>query len=724
MPRPPHDFDWSEIAARHDAKPPANTRHRLRWILAFYALALAIVLLRAVQLELSDGEAFRSWAARPAEKIVALAAPRGRILARDGTVLAADRPARALWVHYRYLETPPDPRWLRRLSRARLSRAQRRDPAALAAADQKVRNEMADLHHRLAVLCKLGDAEWRNCTRRIQLRVTKLAEEVNRRRVKRYGEQTSTASGDSPLGVTAILAGLFAPPEPLPPAEVIVVEETAYHRVVDDLPPEAAKTIQHHPDAFPGVTIVPYTRRGYPQGTLAANVVGHVGPRADAETTMVAGKTRQTTVAAAGQMGLERSGESILSGTPGQAREFADRRGKLLSTEIERPGVPGRDIVLTLDSQLQRFAEGLLDRFARRSGDRSAGVPPASHGGAIVVMDVHSGEILAAASEPRFDPNWFAGGEPRVAAVLADPRQPLFDRATKMAIPPGSVFKPLVALALLEHGVVDAEKTFTCQGYLHDPDHLRCQVFRSQGIGHGDVTLAGALARSCNVYFFHHATALGAAPLVDWARRFGFAAIAAVDWPDQAAGHLPDVAELDQQSQLAMFAIGQGSLTATPLEVVRMYAAIANGGYLVGARFTRDGADRDPPSHDQPDSEPAARARIAGLDAASLAAVREGLRQVVLDPAGTAFEAMRAVEVPIAGKTGTAETGGRQADHAWFAGYVPADHPRWAFVVALEHGGSGASAAAIAAGLVQHMVHLGYLPQAVTAEKEFPPGKG
>ena len=702
MLRPPYDVDWSELAPAPDAKPPANTRHRLRWILGIYALALAMVLSRAVQLELSDGENVRRAAAEPLEKTIALAAPRGRILARDGTVLAADRQAQALAMHFRYLQTPPDARWLRQAARARLTPAQRRDPRQLAAAQQRVRGELADLHRRLAALCHLTLDEWRNRAAAIERRVTNLAASVNRRRLERFQEQAPTPSDDGPLGVTAILAGLFAPPERLPPAEVVLAEQTAYHPVVVDLPAEVVRAIQDHPDAFPGVTIVHHARRTYPLGSLASGIVGHVGPSADDD-------------AVVGRMGIEHSSETTLRGSPGGAIQFTDRRGKLLSSRTERAAAPGRDVVLTLDPDLQRFAEQLLDRFARRSSDRAEVAIAPAHGGAMLVMDVTSGEILTAASWPRFDPNGFATGDARAQAVLADPRQPLFDRATKMAIPPGSVFKPLTALALLEHRVVDPHSTFTCRGYLRDPDHLRCQIFRSQGVGHGDLTLADALAQSCNVYFFHHAARLGAEPLVNWARRFGF-------------GQLPGAADLTHDSSLEMFAIGQGTLTATPLEVVRMYAAIANGGYLVAPRFTRDALERQPSSSARSASDLTDQTRIAGLDAASLAAVREGLLRVVNDPSGTAYDAVRIDGLSIAGKTGTAETGEDRPDHAWFAGYVPADAPRWAFVVALEHGGSGAAAAgSLAKSLIVRMQQLGYLPKPATATRPaspFPPGKG
>jgi penicillin-binding protein 2 len=506
---------------------------------------------------------------------------------------------------------------------------------------------------------------------------------------------------------------LFAPPEQLPPAEITVAEQTAYHRIVDDLPAASAETINATPAAFPGAKVVTYIRRHYPHADLAANVVGHVGSPSAAQATVVETRPDAELPELVGVLGVERQWQEQLTGHAGAELRTTDRRGELLATEVQRKPVTGHDVVLTLDATLQEFAEQLLDRFARRQDDQAE--PSQTLGsGAVVVMDVMSGEVLTAASQPRFDPNWFATGDPRVEAVLSDAGRPLFDRTSRMAIPPGSVFKPLTGIALLEHGIVRPETPLMCQGYLDDPNRMRCQVFRRYGIGHGDVTLADALAQSCNVYFFHHARALEPNMLVEWARRFGF---------ESQEGHLPKSSDFKQASDLQMFAIGQGALTATPLEVLGMYAAIANGGYLLKPVFTR-AAVVEEEGHAQESAIRPAGKKIPGLADETLDAIRAGLVRVVEDAAGSGFETVRIADFAIAGKTGTAETGGGQPDHAWFAGYAPADAPRVAFVVALEHGGSGSTAAgAMTRHLVQRMRQLGYFPQDKT-EAVFPPGKG
>jgi penicillin-binding protein 2 len=720
MHSPQVDFDWQQIVDDGRDEQPASTRDRLWIVLALFAAALAVIFGRAVQLEFSDGENFRQLAARPLERTVEPAASRGTIRARDGTPLATDRRAKALAIEFHHLANPPDPAWLRRQARARLSRAERRQPDRVAAMETTIREELAEWHRQLATLCQLPPAEWQARTARIQRRVTQLAEHVNARRLERFAEQSATAAPDAELSVGSIVAGLFAPPERLPPPAVIIAEQVAYHRVVDDLPPEVVAEITGDPKKYAGAKIVEYTRRDYPQATVAAHLVGYVGQPNGTSPTAMPLEAWQTSELPVGMTGVEQLAEETLRCRLGLETQFTDHRGKLLDTTLHRASLSGGDVVLTLDVQLQQSAEQLLDRSLRRR-ERITGD---SHGGAVVVLDIHSGEVLVAASAPRFDPNWFAAGERRVEAVLADPHQPMFDRATKMALPPGSVFKPLTALALLENKIIDPQQPFTCQGYLEDPDRLRCQIYRQQGVGHGDVTLADALAQSCNVYFFHHVRQLGAVPLLDWATRCGFGQRSGLELPDEAAGNLPSAAELRPTAQTQAMAIGQGTLTATPLQIVRLFATIANGGHLITPKLLRDQID-DGETHDAPHAELSESTRIAGLNEASLVAVREGLRRTVDDPNGTAYATVRLTSVPIAGKTGTAETGAKSEDHAWFAGYAPADAPRYAFVVVLEHSGSGATAAgSLAKSLIQRMQQLGYFGVPRTAEKEIPPGKG
>jgi penicillin-binding protein 2 len=337
-----------------------------------------------------------------------------------------------------------------------------------------------------------------------------------------------------------------------------------------------------------------------------------------------------------------------------------------------------------------------------------------------VVLDVRTGGVLAIASAPRFDPQGFSSGDPdAIGKARLNPDRPLFHRAIQMELPPGSVFKVVTALAVLssgeqqsEHGDppvgqgapagvspssarIDPEATVPCRGYLMRPDRLRCALFRREGIGHAEVNLSDALMESCNVYFFHVAPLLGPEPILDWGDRLGLGRASGIDLPYEQAGRLPRPGDRQptgervpwELADTRAIAIGQGRLQTTPIQLARAMAAIANGGYLVTPHVIHrvadsELADRPPPP-----------VPIPGWNDTQGGALRRSLVRVVSDPRGTAHEAVHCAELAIAGKTGTAEAGPGRADHAWFAAFAPADAPRYAIAVAIEHGGDGGEVA-------------------------------
>jgi penicillin-binding protein 2 len=682
-----------------------------------FAICLALVFLRIVGLEFSEGREFRALAAKPLEKTRPLPGVRGRILSHDRQVLAFDQRIASLAVHYRYLEDPASARWLRSQARARIPRDEPHRATRLAAELTWVTDYRAGLIDRLARLCGRPSDEVAAQSQHIQMRVRGIAKAVNRNR-RAAAQPNSVADTNEQQIWQTLLAQLplwlFASDEPRDPANVIVAEELDYHVLVADIPLEVVAEIESRPLDYPGVRIVEQSRRQYPAGSSAANILGHLGQPDDAR----AGDEADVPGKLVGRLATEGEFESLLRGRNGRLVDLTDHSGRLLSTYRQTEPASGLDVVLTLDARLQHIAEEHLDRaLSKKVGEKDAVL---SAGGAIVVLDVTSGAILAAATAPRFNPNLFAGqGNDAVERLLHDPAHPLFDRVTKMAIPPGSVFKVVTALALLADNEFDPEATFDCQGFLVQPDRQRCQIFRRYGLGHGPTNLSAALAQSCNVYFFHHAERVGPAALHDWATRLGLGLPTGVDLPGESPGFVPDPAHTGMSEHTWSLAdtqalsIGQSTLTATPLQVARLMAAIANGGLLVTPHIL---SNFDAETIERRGDITAATAQaevrsrlIAGLGPSQLALLRGALTRVVDDPQGTAYAALADSGVAVAGKTGTAETGDRSPDHAWFAGYAPAHAPRVAFAVALEHHGSSDQAAAVAKELVQAMQALDLL---------------
>lgn len=716
-------LDWHQFhASEHKPAATVDARRRLRICALGFVVLCGIVLGRVVQLATTQGEAFRQQAAKPLERRQSLPGVRGRILARNGAVLAHDKKALALAVQYRYLEDPPDARWLRGRARSRLSRAQRKDRERVAAEEARLEVERVELGRRLAALCGLSVEDWRRRAKLIQTRVQRIAEGVNRRQAENTPEDPPAPQESESIWArakSAVLEALRASMSESAPERITVTEELDYHLMAEDVPLAVVAEVEANPTRYPGVRILSRTRRDYPFGPLACHLLGYLGATEEREPLDAATYHAEDRV---GRMGLEQQYERLLQGSRGTVVELTDRSGRVLSSRRERePGI-GRDLVLTLDPRLQETAETLLESALRRRSLTSPHREPC--GGAILVMDVRNGAILAAASAPRFNAELFSQGDSaRVTALLSDPGHPLFDRATRMAIPPGSVFKSVSAVALLEQPEFDADEPFFCQGYLQEPDRLRCAIYRRHGIGHGEVTLADALTVSCNVYFFYHAGKLAPERLVDWSARFGFGQRTGVDLPNEAPGSLPSpetIRKLEgrvwRTGDTQLLAIGQGALEATPLQVVRMMAAIANGGRLVtphlvsslGLPELAEGQSTEE-LPDDPIRVPAPKL-IADLKPNTLAEVRSGLKRVVCDPRGTAHGSVWLDSIEVSGKTGTAETAVEGADHAWFAGYAPSEAPKLALVVALEHGGNADEAAGpVAKRLVLRMQQLGLL---------------
>lgn len=708
-------FHWERFLRRSPQRSAhGDSLRRVQGIYLGFILLLAVVLGRLVQLEVSQGAAFRAEAAKPLQREHLVPGVRGRILAADGAVLACDQETRALAVHYRWIEEPVDPGWLRWMARSRLTRAERRDEQRLAEAKAEVlvrRGAMAD---RVIRLTGISPEQWEERARRIRTRVEHIRDSVNRRRQEAFEEQRA-GDGDVPGTVWTRLRETVK--EILHPAEtrrfepIHVAEEYDYHVMIDELSLETVAAIEEASEDYPAVKLVARRQRTYPHDARFAHLLGYLGAVEAEELESDAAYHAEAWV---GRAGLELTYEKDLRGTPGLAVEQTDRSGRILSTWQEREPTVGRDLLLTVDASLQQQAEALLEQALERRNLRSPDAREA--GGAVVVLNARTGAVLAAASAPTFDSNVFGGSHPSaVEQLLEDPAKPLFNRAIQMAIPPGSVFKVATAIALLQEGAIHPGESMHCRGYLRSPDRLRCALFRREGIGHGEVTVSDALCESCNVFFLHHAGRLGWTPIADWAWQLGFGHPTGIDLPQDASGRLPlprPVPEdgIDRAAELP--SIGQGDLTATPIQVACMMAAVANGGKLVTPHLVRgyglplsdDGVSGIGVPNDDSIVKVAPPKPIEGLSPAVLAAIRAGLERTVTDPSGTAYDGDMQSSISWAGKTGTAETGKNRQEHAWFAGYAPADRPRVAFVVVLEHAGNASETAVpVAKRLVTYM---------------------
>jgi penicillin-binding protein 2 len=414
-------------------------------------------------------------------------------------------------------------------------------------------------------------------------------------------------------------------------------------------------------------------QRDYPMGSLAAHVIGYMGQMQKDDLAI----PRAKPYAAGdyiGRTGIEKVWEANLRGDDGLSYVEVDALGRRISDESplpkgERPAVPGQELKLTLDLNVQRAAESAL---------------PDTLSGSVVALDARNGAVLAMVSKPSFDPNVFVSyqaQEERRRFVNGE-SQPMLNRAIRGLYPPGSTLKMIAAVAALEAGLTDTLSTFeACAGSLRVGDTVFHCFNRD---GHGELNLLEATEASCNIYFNHLAQVLGVEAWRESAEKFGFGQVTGIHLaPGEKAGLLPSRQWYNEKrggwrgGHLMNLVIGQGDMLATPLQMARYVAALGNGGFLVTPHLYG----------------PAPLPRlIDGVSPATLDIVKRGMHRVVYGEHGTGHS-VRIAGIDIAGKSGTAQVPNSN-DDAWFVAFAPYDDPEIAVAAVVEGGGGGGAVAA------------------------------
>jgi penicillin-binding protein 2 len=522
--------------------------------------------------------------------------------------------------------------------------------------------------------------------------------------------------------------------------------------VAMDVPDELLVLLGERADEFPGVEVRRQAVRRYPNGSLAAHVLGYVG-RITAEE--LADRNRGTGPryepdGTVGRAGVERTLEADLRGTPGQRTVEVDRKGRVVRVVDERPPVPGNDVQLTIDLDAQRLAEarlaGQLESLRGRTGGRGTNDAAfEGRAGAVAVVDPRNGDVTAMASYPTYDPTEFVNGISTEAyrrlSGNGDPEaNALINRAITGQYAPGSTFKLVSAYAALSRGVITPRSTYDDKGsYVVGNSRRR----NAEGASNGPVDVTSALTVSSDVFFYWIGDQFWSGRgrygdgLQQAARDFGLGAPTGIALPGEASGVVPDPAwkqrlwesmPPDQQARgdgrwyggdTANLAIGQGDLLVTPLQLANAYATFAARGVRyrpnlvhrvlspglpgLNAQVGADGARADLPACPSPAGPCVVRAPapvVAGrVDLAPEVhdAIEAGLAGVTTSARGTATYAFRGFDqeaFPLLGKTGTVEAGEGRADNAAFVGAGPVPDPRVVAVAYLEHVGFGSEAAA------------------------------
>jgi penicillin-binding protein 2 len=476
-------------------------------------------------------------------------------------------------------------------------------------------------------------------------------------------------------------------------------------KIKDRLSLREATLVESHRFELPGVMIQVESQRNYPAGVTAAHLLGYVGEiSGDQLDRAESDDLHQGSIV--GQYGVEKSFDRYLRGRAGEKSVEVDALGhEKRAAVVEKPRA-GDDLYLTIDLRLQEVAERLLG----------------AESGAIVALDPRSGDVVAMASRPGFDPNVLSREltAKQWADIVQDEGRPLNNRATQGQYPPGSTFKIVMAAAALETNTVSPSSTVRCTGGYQFGNRL---YHDWKADGHGFIELHRALVHSCDVYFYTVGQRMGIDTIATYATQFGLGKETGVELPSERVGIVPSTAwkqkakgQVWLPGETISASIGQGYVTVTPLQMASLMGTVANKGVLFRPRLVRAVMDR---TTAQLQELPAVPKGKVDIKPDTLALIRNALAGVVTE--GTATRAKSAL-VSIAGKTGTAQTAALRTgpekdipkklrDHAWFVAFAPVESPTIAVAVLAEHMGHGGSAAApLAKELIEAYVNLSGAP--------------
>lgn len=459
-------------------------------------------------------------------------------------------------------------------------------------------------------------------------------------------------------------------------------------KIESDLNKDQVAKVEANKFYLPGVIIQIEPKRNYPYGIMLAHVLGYVSEIGSEE--MKARENKQYVPGDyIGKFGLEKTYEPYLRGVDGEQRVEVDATGREVRVLDTVEPIAGNSLHLNIDMELQTAVEKAFE------GKK----------GGCVVTDPRNGGVLVLVSRPAFDPNQLSSGATKDywAKVATDKTHPLQNRVTQGRFPPGSTFKPVLALKALEKGIISEATSFSCRGgFFYGNRVFKC--WRKEG--HGSVAVHRGIVESCDVFFYNLGLKLGIDNIHEMAQTIGLTKITGIDLPGEKAGVVPSTAwklktygEKWYEGETVSVSIGQGAVWLTPMQLQQLSSFVANEGMTFKPQIVNKIVS--PQGKVLKVFEPAILTNVK-LNKQAIAVVKDGMKGVVNEPRGTAY-ASRSASVSISGKTGTAQSaslGAGKGDHAWFVAFAPSENPVLSMAILIEFGGHGASVSAPIAKIV------------------------
>ena len=480
---------------------------------------------------------------------------------------------------------------------------------------------------------------------------------------------------------------------------------------------EVVAQISERNSDFPGISIETKAARTYLAGSMAAHVIGYTGKIKEEE--YKANKDDYDIDDIIGKTGIEYVFEKYLKGTDGEKQKEMAVDGTITGEYVSKNAIAGSDVVLTIDSNLQKTTEESLENCINKIKNGGFSQRYDAQGGAAVVMNVNTGEVLATASYPTYEPQWFVGGisQENWAYLRDDTRHPQLNKAIQSTYAPGSTFKMVTAIAGLETGVITTKEKINDTGiYKKYNSEWKCWYYTSYHRGHGYQNVTQALQHSCNYFFYETGDRMGIDNLSKYALHFGLGNKTGIELPNEksgAAASKETYAKIRNGATMGPgdtlnASIGQGDNNFTPMQIAKYISSIANGGTVVNPTIIKSVLNSDGIEVSKDEIRKYTNEKLGIVDTddgitisdESIEVAKEGMRMAASEAGGTAYNIFKNFNIEVAGKTGSAEAGkdsnGNDLVNAWFVCFAPFDNPEVAVVVMIENGGHGNYAAEVA----------------------------
>ena len=478
-------------------------------------------------------------------------------------------------------------------------------------------------------------------------------------------------------------------------------------RIADNISREAVAEFSESSDKFVGINIVVEPVRQYTSGSLASHILGYAGKINSQEY-----EQRKSTYGSndiIGKTGIEYVFEEYLKGKNGTKQIDMAVDGTTTAEYVSKEATAGSDVVLTIDANLQKVTEDALASNIQKIASGGFGKAYNAKAGACVVMNVNSGEVLAMASYPNYDPSDFVGGISTEAwnNYTNNAAKPLVDKAIQNSYSPGSTYKMVTAIAGLESGAINLNTKINDTGvYKKYGISMNCWYYTDYHRGHGYLNVSEAIEKSCNYFFYETGDRMGIDKLAEFARYFGLGTKTGIELQGETAGVLADREAKKQKhpddqnwnpGNTLNASIGQGDNEFSPLQMARYISMLANGGHKIDVSIVKTIRNSDGSEASREEINKFVNKKLGleedtqeekQLNQNYLNAVLQGMKSVTSDTGGTAYVRFKDFNISVGGKTGSAEAPNNQV-HAWFVGFAPFENPEIAIVVMVENGGHG-----------------------------------